>query len=93
MGIGLGEFIIILLVVFVVVGPEDLPKIARTLARWVKAVRGTMKDISSSFEKELGQDGITDMDVQMQADLHQAGSEFEKIQKQVLEAARKEGAS
>ena len=30
MGIGLGEFVIVLLVAFIVVGPEDLPKVAQS---------------------------------------------------------------
>lgn len=93
MGIGLGEFIVVLLVAFVIVGPEDLPKIARTLARWVKAIRGTLKDISSSFEKDLGQEDMVRAEKKMQDGLCQADSEFERIQQKVLETARKEGTS
>lgn len=93
MGIGLGEFIVVLLVAFVIVGPEDLPKIARTLARWVKAIRGTLKDISSSFEKDLGQEDMIRAEKKMQDGLYQADSEFERIQQKVLETARKEGTS
>ena len=53
LSIGLGEIFVVLLVAFFVVGPEDLPKIARTLAIWVKKIRTTMKELTTSFENEL----------------------------------------
>ncbi len=93
MGIGLGEFVVVLLVAFLIVGPEDLPKVARTLARWVKAVRGTMKDISESFEKNIDKTEMVKADDTLQESVSHADSEFKRIQQQVLESARKEGAS
>jgi len=37
--IGFSELIVILLVAFVIVGPKDLPKIARSLGRAVRTVK------------------------------------------------------
>ena len=37
--IGLGELVILLLIAFVVVGPEDLPKVARALAKILRSMR------------------------------------------------------
>lgn len=37
--IGFGELILILLVAFLIVGPKDLPRVARALGRFVKYLR------------------------------------------------------
>jgi len=38
--IGFAELILILLIAFLVVGPKDLPKVARALARFVRYLKG-----------------------------------------------------
>lgn len=48
--IGFSELLLILLVAFVVVGPRDLPKIARALGRGVKTVKAFVKE----FQEETG---------------------------------------
>ena len=48
--IGFSELILILLVAFVVVGPKDLPKVARALGRGVRWVKTFIKD----FQEETG---------------------------------------
>ena len=37
--IGFAELIVVLMVTFLIVGPKDLPKVARWLARLVKGIR------------------------------------------------------
>ena len=93
MGIGLGEFVIVLLVAFIVVGPEDLPKVARTLARWVKTARKTMKEISGTFEEDLEKEDFVQTKDALTNDFQQANSELARIQQQVLENARREEAA
>ena len=54
--IGFAELLLILLIAFVVVGPKDLPKIARALGRFVKYVRNMIEEVkreSGLDEKEL----------------------------------------
>lgn len=48
--IGFSELIVILLVAFVIVGPKDLPKIARSLGRAVRTVKKYVKE----FQDETG---------------------------------------
>ncbi len=48
--IGFAEVILILLVAFLVVGPKDLPKVARSLARFVK----TLRRMYQEFKDETG---------------------------------------
>ena len=56
--IGMGEIILILLVAFVIVGPQDLPKVARFLGRNVRKLRLLLKEIKqesgwNDIEKEF----------------------------------------
>ena len=39
MGLGAGELALILVIAYVVVGPEDMVKLARTLARTLRQIR------------------------------------------------------
>ena len=41
--IGLGELLILLLIAFVVVGPEDLPKVTRSIAKALRSLRSLFK--------------------------------------------------
>ena len=80
LGIGIGEVLVILLIAFFVVGPEDLPKIARTLAIWVKKIRNTMKDLTASFENEISLE-------ETKKNFSNVTSEVEKAQAEVLRQA------
>ncbi len=72
--IGFMELLLVLLVAFLVVGPKDLPKVARWLARQVKAVRKFISDVKKEtgwdeFAKELKdvktdvQETVKDVDI------------------------------
>ena len=52
--IGFAELIVVLLVAFLIVGPKDLPKVARWIARQVKAIRRIVREV----KKETGWDEI-----------------------------------
>ncbi len=52
--IGFSELIVILLVAFLVVGPKDLPKVARALARGVKRLRSLVEEV----KRESGMDEV-----------------------------------
>jgi Tat protein translocase TatB subunit len=49
-GMGAGELLIILLVAFVVVGPEDLPKVARKIGKAVKRFRSAMRELTDDID-------------------------------------------
>lgn len=56
--IGATELVLILLIAFIVVGPKDLPKVARFLGRTIRKIREMLKDIKAEtgfdeVEKEL----------------------------------------
>jgi len=50
--IGMMELVLVLLVAFLVVGPKDLPKVARWIARQVKSLRKLVREV----KKETGWD-------------------------------------
>jgi len=57
LGIGTGEFLLILVIVLMVFGPGKMPEIARTLGRAVREFRkyssALTKDFREEFEKEV----------------------------------------
>lgn len=74
MGLGLGEIILILIIAFVVVGPDDLPKVARGLARAMKQARVLFSDIRDELEIENELKSVK-QDLKEAADM---GSDFKK---------------
>ena len=52
-GIGAGEVLIILLVAFVIVGPEDLPKVARMLGKFIRKVRSAVNGIKDDLDIDI----------------------------------------
>ncbi len=54
--IGAAELILLLLIAFVVVGPKDLPKIARALGRFVRYIRQMIEEV----KRETGFDEVAD---------------------------------
>lgn len=56
--IGMGELLIVLIVAFVIVGPDDLPKVARWLGRQLRQLKLLIRDIKAQtgideVEKEI----------------------------------------
>ena len=52
--IGFAELLVTLLIAFVVVGPKDLPKIARALGRFVRYIRNMIEEV----KRESGLDEV-----------------------------------
>ncbi len=53
--IGFGELVVILLIAFVVVGPKDIPKVARGVARALRELRKLMGEVRDAIDpKEEG---------------------------------------
>ena len=51
--IGFFEIIFIMVIALLVVGPERLPRIARTAGLWVGKMRGFVSSIKADIDKEL----------------------------------------
>ena len=85
--IGMFEIILVLLVAFLVVGPKDLPKVARWLGRQFKAIRKLIREFKqetgwNEFAKEF-KDTESDLkesfkDADISKELKDASDELEK---------------
>lgn len=69
--IGMAELVLVLLVAFLVVGPKDLPKVARWIARQLKAIRRMVKEL----KEETGWSDLT-------ADLEETKQEIANTMKE-----------
>jgi Tat protein translocase TatB subunit len=59
-GIGLPELILILIVALLVVGPERLPDLARTVARYVVELKRAANSIKDSLTEDVEPDSVLD---------------------------------
>lgn len=51
--IGLGEFLLIILIAAVILGPEKMPDLARQAGKMVRSVRKELKKIDDSIQGEV----------------------------------------
>jgi sec-independent protein translocase protein TatB len=65
--IGWSEMAVVLLVALVVIGPRDLPRVARTMGRWVAKGRAMAREFQTALE-----------DMAREAELDKVKSEIEK---------------
>ncbi len=52
-GLGLGELIVVLVIALIFLGPEKIPKTARTLGKWVYDLKHSLDDVKEAFEKDI----------------------------------------
>ena len=69
---GAGELVLILAVAFLVVGPKDLPKVARWLGRMVKRIRSYITEL----KKEVGWD-------ELESELNEAKVQAQELREDV----------
>lgn len=72
--IGFSELVVCFLVALVVLGPERMPKLARTLGRWSGQAKLYLRNLSSELDRE--------------SRLGELKQEVEEAQKLLLEQAR-----
>ncbi|MCI5130605.1 MAG: twin-arginine translocase subunit TatB [Candidatus Electrothrix sp. EH2] len=66
-GIGLPEMIVILAVALIVVGPDKLPELARSLAKGVNELKETMNQVKDSLNEETKIVSSVQKDIQQTA--------------------------
>jgi len=59
--LGWSEMAMIALLALVVIGPRDLPKVMRTVGRYVRQARGMMRDFQTNLEKMVEEEGLEDV--------------------------------
>ena len=56
--IGFPELIVIAIVTLVVVGPEKIPQVVKTVSFWVRRIRLSFENIKEEIEREIDADEI-----------------------------------
>lgn len=67
-GVGFSELLLILVIAYVFVGPEDLPKVARWLGRAVKRIRLLIRELKT----ETGIDEVIEETKTLRRDIDEA---------------------
>ncbi len=52
-GIGFQELIVILIVALIVLGPQRLPEAAKTIAKFIREIRGAVDEVKSSVAEDI----------------------------------------
>jgi len=79
--VGFWELAIIAAIALLVIGPERLPKAARTVGLWVGRARRMVTDVKSDIDREIRESDL--------AELKQAGEELKKAQSVVESSGTK----
>lgn len=53
MGLSIGEILVILIVAFLIVGPDKMPEIGRALGKTVHDLKKSMNDSTAGFREEV----------------------------------------
>ena len=77
--VGFSEVVIIAIIALVILGPERLPKVARTLGFWVGKARRMVADVKSDIDREMRESEL--------ADLRKLGDEISDVKNEVQSAA------
>lgn len=51
-GVGTGELIVIILIAILILGPKDIPRVARTIGRGMREVKRVKDDLTKNIEFE-----------------------------------------
>ncbi len=86
--IGFSEVILILLVAFIIVGPKDLPRVARALGRGVRFLRNMFDDFKQEMELDDTIEDLKKMEKEVKDTLRSADPsvELRKAQQDVDQA-------
>ncbi len=100
LGIGPAELILIFLIAFVVLGPERLPTVGRTLGRWVRQLSALSNEFTGQLKAELAdtaqelqtaqaelRDLSSDLSEHLQADVAAAAQELGHVEQALTEPA------
>ncbi len=86
--IGFSELVMILVVALVVVGPERLPKVARTLGLlWARAQR-YVNGVKADIERDMAMDELRQLKAKIQAEAESAQQSVRKLDQNLNEQVR-----
>jgi sec-independent protein translocase protein TatB len=87
--VGFTEVLLCFIVALVVLGPEKLPKVARTVGRWAGHAKAYMRNLSDELERETQVMDIKRQLQEAQQALKDASSQAEQATKSAIDEASK----
>jgi sec-independent protein translocase protein TatB len=62
------EFLLVILVALLVIGPKDLPKVLRVVGKWVGKARGVAAQFRSGFDEMVRQSELEELEKKWKAE-------------------------
>lgn len=62
------EFLLVVLVALLVIGPKDLPKLLRVVGKWVAKARGVAAQFRSGFDEMVRQSELEELEKKWKAE-------------------------
>ena len=62
------EFLLVALIALVVIGPKDLPRVMRTVGRWVGRIRGVARQFRAGFDEMVRESELREMEEKWRAE-------------------------
>ena len=72
--IGFAEFIVLCVIALLVVGPERLPRLMRTVGLWVGRARAAYSSLRDEVEREMNAEGLRETQRALQQSVREAES-------------------
>ncbi len=87
---GIFEWLIILVIALIVLGPERLPKAAQTIGRWFGKAKSTVNQFNHQINRELELDDLRQRVAEHERLIKEqaAGTELEVLQKEAEETIK-----
>lgn len=84
--IGLPELILIIIIALVVVGPDRIPEVAKTLGRTIGSIKNALDDVKGTIEKEVYSEvekPLKDIDNDIKIEVEKAYQEAQKVKEEI----------
>jgi sec-independent protein translocase protein TatB len=60
-GVGYSEMFVLALIALIVIGPKDLPKVLRTLGRFMQKARGMAREFQGHVDQAMRESGLDEV--------------------------------
>ncbi|MFM7029416.1 MAG: Sec-independent protein translocase protein TatB [Chakrabartia sp.] len=73
------ELLLVAVIALVVIGPKDLPRVMRTVGRWVGRVRGVARQFRAGFDEMVRESELREMEEKWRAENERIMREYPAI--------------
>ena len=83
--IGFAEFLVLCVIALLVVGPERLPRLMRTLGLWVGRARAAYSSLRDEVEREMNAEGLRETHRALQRQVRDAENQARRTETELRE--------